>query len=945
MRAYRALEQIAEPSHACALRLVAALFGAICLGGAVFPVPVQAAPAERTSRFDIPPQALAQALDELARQARVQILYPYGTAVGRRSPGLRGEMTVRAALDRLLRGSGLAVVRASDHVVVLHAVPRAVPTPAPRLARRADTVSRPPDEPPPPPPPPEIVVTGRAAETPLDDTALSYAVTQLDSAALVRARSVSTADLFKLIPGFWVESSGGEASNNVRSRGIPTDGYSSVAMLEDGLPIQYDGGLGYLNTDQAFRIDATIDRAEAVRGGPSAIFIPNAPGGSVNFLTRGGLHRPGFALSGTLGSFGYKRIDAFAGGTIAPDLGVSLGGFYRADDGLRAPGYPADRGGQIRAGIEYDDGKARLSFNVKRLDDRVILYLPVPLRFDAEGQVHAVPGFDPLTDTLAGPDNVHVAFKTPAGPRDFDLSQGTRSRITFTTASVRLALGERSAIEVKARLRTGTTLRNGLFPVGRPMTGQAYLDSVAAQLKAAYPGTVSAQIRYAGTDTPFDAESNGNGLVAGANLLSVWMPMDEFSGDARLTHRFERWGHHEMAVGLSYDHTRLTFDRTMGSVLLDVRGQARRLDVIALDAAGRRIGALTDNGFVRYGSLFDAVSIRSSNLAIYLADEWKIASDWRIDLGARWERIRVGGGAEQSRAVDLGDPATLADDAYLAGTGVITPIHRGFSGFNGTIGVNYNPSTHTGLFVRLTRIARLPSASEFYTQPNRTDEAVVPITMAEGGLTLKHGRWNLSAVAFATRFARLPFTDYRFDTVSHAYVERTSIADTATVGLELAAHAERLGPLQLDLQATLQSARYRNFRYIDLSSGVPVQHDFTGNQLIRVPRLSLRAAPSLHLLDDKLSIGLEFIHYSQRFADIANSQRLPAFSLLNAQLNLKSTDHVSFALNATNLTNVLGLTEGNPRTGSFDAQGTTASYFFARPEFGRTLRATLSVSY
>jgi outer membrane receptor protein involved in Fe transport len=941
MRAYRVLEQIAEASRAHALRLAAAPFGAICLVGTILPVPVQAAPAKRTGRFDIPPQALAQALDELARQAHVQILYPYGKAVGRRSPGLRGEMTVRVALERLLRGSGLAVVRASDHVVVLHAAPRAIPKPMPRLARRADAVSPPPEK----PPPPEIVVTGRAAETPLDETALSYAVTQFDSTALVRARSVSTADLFKLIPGFWVEASGGEASNNVRSRGIPTDGYSSVAMLEDGLPIQYDGGLGYLNTDQAFRIDATIDRAEAVRGGPSAIFIPNAPGGSVNFLTRGGLHRPGFVLSGTAGSFGYERVDAFAGGAIAPNLGVSLGGFYRADDGLRAPGYPADRGGQIRAGVEYDDGKARLSFNVKRLDDSVILYLPVPLRFDAKGQVRAVPGFDPLTDTLAGPDNVHVAFKTPAGPRDFDLSQGTHSRITFTTASGRLALGERSAIEVKARLRAGTTLRNGLFPVGRPMTDQAYLESVATRLKAAYPGMTSMQIRYADGGTPFGPGSSENRLVAGANLLSVWMPMDELSSDARLNHRFEYWGHHETALGLAYDHMRLTFNRTMGSVLLDVRGQARRLDVVALDAVGQQVGALTDNGFIRYGSLFDAVSIRSSNLAIYLADEWKIASDWRIDLGARWERICVGGGAEQRRAVDLGDPTTLADDAYLVGTGMITPIDRSFSGFNGTIGVNYNPSSHTGLFVRLTRIARLPSASEFYTQPNRTDEAVVPITMAEAGLTLKHGRCNLSAVAFATRFARLPFTDYRFDTASYAYVERTSIADTATVGLELAAHAELLGPLQLDLQATLQSARYRNFRYIDLSSGAPVQHDFSGNQLIRVPRLALRAAPSLHLFDNKLSVGLEFVHYSQRFADIANSQRLPAFSLLNAEMSMKIVDHVSFALRATNLTNTLGLTEGNPRVGSFDTQGMPASYFFARPEFGRNIKATLSVSY
>ncbi|WP_213981097.1 TonB-dependent receptor [Sphingomonas sp. dw_22] len=788
-------------------------------------------------------------------------------------------------------------------------------------------------------------MTGRAVEAPLGETELSYAVTRIDASTLARNGPLSTADLFTQIPGFWVESTGGEASNNVRSRGIPTDGYSSVALLEDGLPVQYDGGLGYLNTDQVYRADSTVDRVEAVRGGPSAVFMPNAPGGSVNFLTRTGLHQPGYTLSTTLGSFGYRRIDGFAGARIAPHLGVSLGGFYRQDDGLRDPGFTADRGGQLRAGIEYDDGHARLSFNVKRLDDRVILYLPVPLQFDGKGDVHGIPGFDPLFDTLAGPENVQVPFKTATGLRDFDLSQGTHSRVTFYTMLGRLALGEQSALEVKARLRTGSTLRNGLFPIGRPMSADDYLDSVRPQLAAAFPGAATTQIRYADTGKPFLPGSNGNGLVVGGNLLSVWMPMQEFIADARLTHGFDSLGHHDIALGLTYDDARLSFDRTMGTVLLDVRGQARRLDVVALDSGGRQVGALTDNGFVRYGSLFDGVDVRSSNIAFYLADEWKVAPHWRIDLGGRWEHVRIGGGMEGSIPIDLGDPDTLADDAVLTGNGAVAPIRRRFSGLSWTAGANFNPVPSTGLFARITRIARLPSASEFYALPDRTDEAIVPITMAEAGLIVRHRRWNLSAVAFKTHFARLPFTDHRFDPESSTYVDRTSIADTSTIGLELAGHADLPGPLQLDVQATLQDPKYRNFSYVDLVGGLPVTYDVTGNQLIRVPRLSVRITPSLNLLAGRLRIGAEFVHHSDRFADIANTQRLPPFSLLNLDVNAGITDRVTFTLRATNVTNTLGLTEGNPRAGSFDVGGMGSSYFLARPEFGRALRATLSLSY
>jgi len=905
----------------------------ICL----YAAPAQAA---KSVRFAIGPQSLASALDEFARQAGVQILYPYSIGATHRTAGVSGMMAPRAALDRLLHDSGLVIARFGDRVIALRAA-----SPAPphhQTPREARTFITPP--PSSPLPTPEIVVTGRAVDAPLSVAEQSYAVTEIDAAKLADRAPMSTADLFKEIPGFWVESTGGEASNNIRSRGIPTDGYSSVALLEDGLPVQYDGGLAYLNTDQVLRLDSTVERVEAVRGGPSAIFVPNAPGGSVNFLTRNALSDPGFTLTGELARSEYQRIDGYAGVQITPQIGASLGGFYRYDHGLRDPGYPADHGGQLRAAIDYSDGRNRVSFNVKRLDDDVILYLPVPLQFGANGRVEAIPGFDPLTATLDGPDEVHVPFKTASGAQDFDLSRGTDSRVTFYTMSGHVALGTRTAFEIKARLRTGSTSRNGLFPIGRPMTGADYLASVWPQLSTAFPNAATGQIRYADTGRPFLPTSNDNGLVVGANLLAVQLPMDELIADARLTSSIDRLGRHDLAVGLTYDDTKLGYDRQMGTILLDVRGQAERLDVIALNSAGQSVGRLTDNGFIRYGSLFDNIGIHSSNVAFYAADEWHFSSRWRLDLGVRWEHIAIRGGVEQSVPVDLRDTATLADDAVLTGNGVIEPIHRGFAGFNWTIGANYHPEADTGLFLRLTHISRLPGATDFNSDPDRTDDADVPITMAEAGVSVERQRWTVSAVAFATYFARLPFTDYRFDPVSSAYIEQTSIADTSTVGVELDGHADIAGPLQLELEATLQDPRYRDFRYTDLVDGQPVVDDATGNQLIRVPRLSLRITPSLHLFDDRLRVAVDLVHYSDRYADIANSQKLPAYSLINLNFAMQVDSRVGIALHGTNITDALGLTEGNPRLGSFDAGG-SFGYFLARPEFGRTVRAILNVRY
>ncbi|WP_395397363.1 TonB-dependent receptor [Novosphingobium sp. BL-8A] len=897
--------------------------------------------------FDIPAGNLAAALDAFGHQAGVQILYPYALAASLRTPGLHGRMSARSALDRLLSGQQLAVARFEAGLVVLRPLPPRQPVlPSARAQAKPHAATPLPAAPKPPiEPQADIVVTGRAANAALLPSELSYALTGLDHGTIMREGAVSTASLFEHIPGFWVEATGGEASNNVRARGIPTDGYSSVAILEDGLPVQYDGGLGYLNTDQVFRTDASVERAEAVRGGPSAVFVPNAPGGSVNFLTRSPLRHPGADISVTGGSFGYARIDGYAGIRLSPNIGVGLGGFYRTDAGLRDPGYPADRGGQLRAAIAYDDGNLKIDANVKHLDDRVILYLPVPLQFGADGHVEAIPGFDPLQDTLAGPDNVHVPFLTPNGPRDFDLSQGTTSRITFYSLSARMALPGSSALEVRTRLRTGTTRRSGLFPIGRPTTAEGYLAGAMAKLRAAWPGAASAEIRYADDGSAFSGASNGNGLVVGANLMAIQMPLREAMADARFTTAMELAGHHDLALGATFDAMDMTFDRQTGTVLLDVRGQARRLDVLALDAAGQVLGGLTDNGFVRYGSIYNAASLNSKNVAIYAADEWKLTPTWRLDFGARWEKVRIGGGTEQTTTVDLGDPATLADDAVMTGTGVIEPIDKAYSGVSWTIAVNHRPIAGIGTFARFTRTARLPAPTDFTENAQGVDLAPVPITMAEAGLTLEHRNWNLTAVAFRSHFARLPFTDYRFDTTSNAYIEQTSIADTTTWGLELSGQAHVAGPLRLDWQATLQNPRYHDFRYTALDGNANgSSQDANGNQLVRVPRLSLRASSSMDLFDGKLTIAMDFLRFSQRFADVANTQRLPGYSMINARIHAVLPDHFELNVQLSNLTNALGLTEGNPRVGSFDAGGSTG-YFLARPEFGRSMRVTLAWNY
>src|SRR6201990_895676 len=132
----------------------------------------------------------------------------------------------------------------------------------------------------------EIIVTGRAGALNRTKLQTSYSVTNIGYNTLSLQGPTSVTETLKSVPGFWVEASGGEASGNVRARGVPVDGFGSIQVLEDGIPVQHDPALGYLNGDQAFRLDETIDRIEVVRGGPSSVFYSNAPAGAVNYIPR-----------------------------------------------------------------------------------------------------------------------------------------------------------------------------------------------------------------------------------------------------------------------------------------------------------------------------------------------------------------------------------------------------------------------------------------------------------------------------------------------------------------------------------------------------------------------------------------------------------------------------------------------------------------------------------
>lgn len=236
-----------------------------------------------------------------------------------------------------------------------------------------------------------VVVTGRSGTTQRSKAETSYSITSIEEDRLRLQAPTSVTEALKSVPGFWVEASGGEASGNIRARGIPVDGFGSVTLLEDGVPVQHDPALGFLNGDQAFRLDETIERIEVVRGGPSSVFYSNAPAGAINFIPRVVGDSAEGVVKYTVGDYGLGRYDLFFGTPIGGGWKLGVGGFYRTDEGIRDPGFQANKGGQYRVNLSKAFERGNFSFDFKRVNDNVALYLGIPMRTYDDGEIRAVP--------------------------------------------------------------------------------------------------------------------------------------------------------------------------------------------------------------------------------------------------------------------------------------------------------------------------------------------------------------------------------------------------------------------------------------------------------------------------------------------------------------------------------------------------------------------------
>lgn len=250
---------------------------------------------ERSLRFDIASQSLAQALRSYGQISGQEIIFTRDLVDGKFASPLQGEYTAQAALEHLLQGTGLKAERSTSGALMIRRAEQPTKTvynTAPHVTAFTDSTaaeggSKAPDasadagdvlQ--------EITITATRQALPLSKVPVSVVAT--DQQTLDKQGIRSAGDLMRMTPSVSFGQSSqfyGTGQSNIAIRGIQsTSGIPTTGVYIDDTPIQTRTGISPSLTN-AYPQIFDLDRVEVLRGPQGTLFGTGSMGGAVRFIT------------------------------------------------------------------------------------------------------------------------------------------------------------------------------------------------------------------------------------------------------------------------------------------------------------------------------------------------------------------------------------------------------------------------------------------------------------------------------------------------------------------------------------------------------------------------------------------------------------------------------------------------------------------------------------
>ena len=782
----------------------------------------------------------------------------------------------------------------------------------------------------------EVVVTGLFDKRTRMEA--SVAISTISGAEVAKQAPVSAADLLKNVPGVYVNSSLGEIRNTVYSRGVAAgstdgaNGYYYVSMQEDGLPVTNTTFTNY-GPDFFLRADATVSRLEAVRGGTASILGANAPGGIFNYIMKEGGDklegevRARYGLEGN-GHNSFYRADVNVGGPLGKNWSWDAGGFYRYDEGHWYPGYPLNKGGQLRANVvkKYATGSVKLY--AKYLNDR-------------NGWQQFLPTVDFQSPKILDGFNNYTSLAGPALQQDFSVNQTGRSE-TFNSVDQTYNKDKSIGGTWEQRLGGRWTLNNAIRYSDKSSTWNTAIHANPLQMNSliAYvllgtlgqPGNYSFNSRSTGAQllqvnslTGYDFTVTG-GATPGSNWVPnafLYIPLlynnqevkevlDQFS----LTKRLKNMS---FVIGGFYGHT--SIDKTsgiIGSGLGLIQDRPELVSATRMNPNGTITQLTNPNGLMNIGGGLSINKATQNQLAFFLGNTWQASPALNVDWGIRLDHINVSGQntpgvTTQSTTGGIdGNPLTFYDNT-IGSAPQSFGFNKSISTFSYSVGANYKINNNFAIYGRVSQGKKAPDLDLYFgATSDFLAQGLNPIAQrlfqVEGGVKVKSGTLNLFVTPFYSELSNVPNVQWFRNADNSSYFSPALFNKFRTVGVELEGDYQLNKHFNLRGVFTLQKGTAVSYStWLGRNPGAADDSlvSYSGTEQDNLPRTMLNITPSYTL--GKFSAQLTWSFMGRRQANAANAFQLPSFSQFNFSTGYDVSKRLTIGLIVNNIFNTYGI--------------------------------------
>lgn len=709
----------------------------------------------------------------------------------------------------------------------------------------------------------EVVVTGTAGGSEIRKFDASYAITTASAEDIDKFAPNSTADLLKVVPGVWSESSGGVSGANVFVRGFPGAGDAPFLTVQvNGSPVFPPPTLSFLENTTLFRIDETVERMEALRGGPNPVFSNGQPGLTTNFILREGGPDTEGLVKYTTSDYDLNRFDGYVSGEISEGFYYMIGGYVRSSRDIREAGFTAMEGrqGTINLTRDFDNGSINLFH--RQTDDHGTWYLPVALN---------VPGVDNEYNQLGSLNRQRqILFANDSGDPDFENPQARTVNLgdgrgwdgSMTGGSANFDFADGWEVTDRFGFTSGDADTLGLVPDGGALQIAALMADPTLDPLAVITGPITGSVSgRAIADSEY---------IQRFGAWEVRKDIESFTNDLSVA---RRWDRGSVTVGLYAADVSVDEFWSIGNHKYEVvESHGEIVTGIACNEPG------VDSCNWNYD--IDA-SGDARTTAVYAAGTFDVTDRLTLDVGVRQENHEVDYSVDEG----LDGQVNLTIDFDKTRT-------------SWTAAVNYLFTDFISAFVRINDGSKMPYFDDF--RDNRD-------AFADGNDLIQDVEQYELGFKWVTNSLGVYLTGYHTKVDPSIFVALSGttpgqISTNEATGLEVDAVWNTDIGFQFNVNATIQDSEVK-------------KGDNAGNETQRQPGWQVRLTPSYNWTTGSIDASVygTFSAIDDRWSDPANTVKLDGYETVDLGAIVRINQRFVLEIAADNLTDEEGLTEGDPR--------------------------------